>query len=302
MKLAEIGTDDITFFDVVVRSRTLTMAARELQVTPAAISKRLRSLENKLGVVLLARSTRRLSLTDEGERFIRHGREISAQLSELVRSLKDGASIPTGLLRVNATLGFGRSYIAPLISSFARLYPQVKVQLQLTVDPPPLSQNDFDVCIRFGAPPDSRVHAYLLAPNRRILCASPAYLAKHGAPEMPAELNNHAIIAIRQGDAAYGIWRLTRDGQTEAVKVSGALSSNDGEVAVNWALADHGILMRAQWDVRAYLESGRLKQVLENWHTPDADLYAVVPTQHNAQSRVRCFIAHLQTYFAHHKG
>ncbi len=298
MKNADTSIEDITFFDVVVRSRSLSAAARELQVSPAAVSKRLTSLEKKLGVLLLNRSTRRLSLTDEGERFIRQGREIAAQLAAMVRALKSGNSAPSGLLRVNATLGFGRSYIAPLISSFVRAHPRVQVQLQLTVDPPALSQNEFDVGIRFGAPPDSRVHAYLLAANQRVLCASPGYLAKFGTPQTPQDLSNHATIAIRQGEAAYGVWRLTQNGRTEAIKVHGPLSSNDGEVAVNWALAGHGILLRSHWDVRRYLASGRLKQVLTDWETPDADLYAVVPTQHNAQARVRLFVAHLEDYFA----
>jgi LysR family transcriptional regulator, transcriptional activator for dmlA len=298
MKNPDTSVEDISFFDVVVRSRSLSAAARELQVSPAAVSKRLASLEKKLGIVLLNRSTRRLSLTDEGERFIRQGREIAAQLAEMIRALKSGNSAPSGLLRVNATLGFGRSYIAPLVSSFARSYPRVQVQLQLTVDPPALSQNEYDVCIRFGAPPDSRVHAYLLAPNQRVLCASPGYLAKHGTPRAPQDLTNHATIAIRQGEAAYGVWQLTQGTRREAIKVHGPLSSNDGEVAVNWALSGHGILLRSHWDVRRYLASGRLKQVLADWQTPDADLYALVPTQHNAQARVRLFVGHLQDYFA----
>jgi LysR family transcriptional regulator, transcriptional activator for dmlA len=300
MKYTDTSIEDISFFDAVVRSRSLTAAARELQVSPAAVSKRLATLEKKLDVVLLNRSTRRLGLTDEGERFIRQGRDIAAQLAEMVRGLKSGNTAASGLLRVNATLGFGRSYIAPLVSSFVRNHPRVHIQLQLTVDPPGLSQNEFDVCVRFGAPPDSRLHAYLLAPNERVLCASPGYLAKHGTPQTPSDLANHATIAIRQGEAAYGVWQLTQGARREAIKVHGPLSSNDGEVAVNWALSGHGILLRSHWDVRRYLASGRLKQVLPDWQTPDADLYAVVPTQHNAQPRVRLFVEHLQNYFAAH--
>ena len=114
---------------------------------------------------------------------------------------------PKGLLRVNATLGFGRSHVAPLISRFVRRYPQVEVQLQLSVNPPPLTEDSFDVCIRFGAPPDARVVARRIAPNRRLLCAAPAYLARHGVPKSPHDLVHHNCIGIRQGEEAYGTWR-----------------------------------------------------------------------------------------------
>jgi LysR family transcriptional regulator, transcriptional activator for dmlA len=207
--------------------------------------------------------------------------------------LTRAVAAPKGLLRVNATLGFGRSNIAPLISQFAKSYPQVQVQLQLTVNPPPLSEDAFDVCIRFGEPPDARVIARRIASNRRLLCAAPAYLAKHGTPQVPHELVQHNCVGIRQGDEAYGIWHLTQMAspkRTETVKVRGTLSTNDGEIAVTWALAGHGILMRAEWDIAKYLKSGRLHQVLENWQTPPADIYAVYPQRHQTAARVRTFV------------
>ena len=119
-------------------------------------------------------------------------------------------STPSGQLRVNATLGFGRSHIAPVISRFVRKYPRVDVRLQLSVDPPPLTEDAFDVCIRFGPPPDARIIARHIAPNRRLLCASPAYLARNGEPKVPADLAHHNFISIRQGEEAYGLLRLAR--------------------------------------------------------------------------------------------
>ena len=202
------------------------------------------------------------------------------------------------MLRVNATLGFGRMHVAPAIATFARLYPKVEVQLQLSVNPPPLTDDAFDVCVRFGEPPDARVVARLLAPNRRLLCASPAYLQRHGTPRTPHELAGHSIIAIRQGDEAYGSWRRRSGKRVETVRVRGNLSTNDGEIAVSWALAGLGIVLRAEWDIARYLRSGRLQQVLENWQTPPADIHAVYPVRHQGTARVRVFVDHLAQEFA----
>jgi len=171
--------------------------------------------------------------------------------------------------------------------------PGVQVQLQLSASPPPLTQDSFDVCVRFGEPPDARVIARLLAPNRRLLCASPGYLARRGTPKTPADLARHDTIAIRQGDEAYGVWRLRSGKRTETVKVHGPLSSNDGEIAVQWALAGHGIVLRAEWDVARYLKSGRLREVLPSWQSPPADIYAVYPVQVQGAARVKAFVEHL---------
>jgi LysR family transcriptional activator of dmlA len=208
---------------------------------------------------------------------------------------------PKGLLRVNATLGFGRSHVAPLVSRFAKRHPEVEVQLQLTVNPPPLTDDVFDVCVRFGAPPDSRLVARHLAANRRLLCASPSYLTRHGNPKTPDDLLRHQCITIRQGDEAYGVWRLCGRGRhavAKSIKVRGALSTNDGGIAVSWALDGHGILMRAEWDIERHLKSGRLVQVLPQFDTPDADIHAVYPQRHQASRRVRVFVEFLATAFA----
>jgi DNA-binding transcriptional LysR family regulator len=174
----------------------------------------------------------------------------------------------------------------------------VQVQLQLTVNPPLLSEDVYDVCIRFGEPPDNRVIARRIAANRRLICAAPSYLERHGTPKTPSELTAHNCIGIRQGDEAYGTWHLSAGAKTETVKVRGNLNTNDGEIAVNWALAGHGLLMRAEWDVAKYLRSGRLKQVLENYQTPPADIYAIYPQRHQTAARVRAFVDFLVVKFA----
>jgi LysR family transcriptional activator of dmlA len=285
---------DLSFFCTLAAAGSLSAAARELGITPPAVSKHLALMESRIGVALVNRTTRRMSLTQEGELYLENARRILSEIDGMEELLGVGKGTPKGLLRVNATLGFGRRHVAPVISRFVRKYPDVEVQLQLSVNPPPLSEDAFDVCVRFGAPPDSRVISRFLAPNRRLLCASPGYLAKHGTPKVPNDLVRHSCIGIRQGEEAYGVWRLSsgkgRNTTAEAVKTRGTVTTNDGEVAVSWALDGHGILLRAEWDIRRYLDSGRLVHVLPHYSTPDADIHAVYPKRHQLASRVRAFV------------
>ena len=295
-----IAPADLGFFSTLCASASLSAAARELGVSTAAVSKRLTQMEARLGLALVARTTRRMSLTPEGEQLLASARRILAEVHELEQQLVGSQAQARGLLRVNATLGFGRSQVGPAISRYAREQPQVEVQLQLSVHPPPLSDDSWDVNIRFGPPPDARVMARLLARNRRLLCASPAYLAAFGEPKTPADLARLRCTGIRQGDEAFGLWRLARgrDTPAEAVKTRGMLSTNDGEIAVGWALDGHGILMRAEWDIARYLASGRLVPVLGAYRTPDADIYAVWPQRLQLSARVRSFVDFLAGSFA----
>jgi len=283
---------DLGFFSALAMAGSLSAAAREMRITTAAVSKRLSQMEARLGVPLVNRTTRRMSLTVEGETVLRHARSILAEMADLEQQLGASRSTPSGLLRVNATLGFGRSHIGPLISRFVQQYPQVDAQLQLSADPPSLTDDAFDVCIRFGPPPDTRVIARKIADNQRLLCASPAYVALHGEPKTPADLAQHNFISIRQGGEAYGVIKLAkgRQGQAETVKTRGNLTTNDGSIAVQWALDGHGILLRAEWDIRHHLAQGQLIQLLPHYRTPDADIYAIYPAQHKSAARVRAFV------------
>lgn len=292
---------DLAFFSALAAARSLSGAARELGITTPAVSKRLAQMETRLGMSLVNRTSRRMSLTPEGELYLTHARRILGEIDDLAELLGISKATPQGLLRVNATLGFGRSHVAPLISKFVKKHPNIEVQLQLSVSPPPLADDAFDVCIRFGAPPDARVIARRVAPNRRLLVASPVYLARHGEPKTPHELAHHNCIGIRQGEEAYGVWRLSSGRgrqRAETVKIRGNLTTNDGEIAVNWALDGHGILMRAEWDIARYVKSGRLVQVLSHYDTPDADIYAVYPQRHQLAGRVRAFVDYLATSLA----
>lgn len=289
---------EMAFFSLLARLGSFSAAARELDVTTPAVSKRLAQMESRLGVQLMNRTTRRIGLTAEGELYLTHARRILAEIDDMEQLVTRAIAAPKGLLRVNATLGFGRSHVAPLISAFAKANPDVQVQLQLSVNPPPVNEDSFDVCVRFGEPPDARILSRRIAPNRRLLCAAPSYLARQGVPRTPHDLAQHNCICIRQGDEAYGLWRLSAGKRSESVKVRGNLSTSDGEIAVNWALAGHGIIMRSEWDIARYLRSGRLRLVLEGYQTPPADIHAVYPQRHQVSARVRAFVDFLEAHFS----
>ncbi len=278
------------FFATLARHASLSATARALDITPPAVTKRLAQMEQRLGVRLVNRSTRTLSLTAEGELYLAHAGKILAEIREMEEQVASSRGAPKGLLRVNATLGFGRTTIAPLISAFAQAYPEVEVQLQLTDRPINLVEEAFDLGIRFGELPDTRLTARKLMSNRRFLCAAPSYLQRFGTPQTPDELAAHRCILHRQNDDAHGVWRLSKGRKTETVKVAGTLSSNDGDVVLNWALDGHGILLRSEWDARKYLASGRLQQVLKDYRPAPADLFAYYPSRRNMPARLRAFI------------
>jgi DNA-binding transcriptional LysR family regulator len=291
-------SSDLAFFAVVARQDSLAAAAAELGVTPPAVSRRLAALETRLGVRLLNRTTRRQSLTPEGERYLDEGARILRDIEGLERSLSASREQARGLLRVNATLGFGRCHLAPAIADFALRYPEVEVILQLTDRPLDLTATATDVGVRFGPPPDTRVLARRIAANRRLLCASPAYLAASGEPADPQELARHRCIVIRENTRAYNSWELTDGERQTTVKVRGGLSSNHGEVAVGWALAGHGIVLRSEWDVAPHLRGGELRRVLAPWVGAVADIHAVYPQRHLLSAKVKVFVDFLAERFA----
>ena len=294
-------TTDLSFFTLLARQPSLAAAAQLLGVTPPAVSRRLAALEQRLGVRLLNRTTRRLSLTPQGERYLEHGEQILRDIESLERSLSASHESPRGLLRINATFGFGRRHLAPLIADFAKLWPEVEIILQLTDRPLDLTEHAMDIGIRFGEPPDARILARKIAANRRLLCASPDYLARHGRPLTPRDLAAHACIVIRENNAAFNNWQLADGKQQTMVKVRGPLSTNHGEIAVDWALAGHGIVLRSEWDIAGYLRSGQLIRVLEPWLGSSADIHAVFPQRHHLSATVRVFLDFLAERFADYR-
>ena len=288
---------DLAFFSLLARQPSLAAAAQIIGVTPPAVSRRLAALEKRLGVRLLNRTTRRLSLTPEGERYLEDGDQILRDIENLERSLSESRGTPRGLLRINASFGFGRRHLAPLISDFVKTWPDVEIILQLSDRPLDLTEHALDIGIRFGMPPDSRILARKIATNRRLLCASPDYLAQHGVPLEPRDLLAHRCIVIRENDRAFNNWQLTDGKQQTMVKVHSPLAVNHGEIAVDWALAGHGIVLRSEWDIAADLRRGDLVRVLAPWVGASADIHAVYPTRHHLSAKVRVFLDFLAARF-----
>ncbi|MDN3219684.1 LysR family transcriptional regulator [Pseudomonas nunensis] len=292
-------TLDLSFFYLLSNKGSLAATARELGVTPPAVSKRLTALEARLGIRLVNRTTRSMSLTSEGELYFSHAARILTQVNELEQLVSSNRATPKGLIRVNASLGFGRRYIGPALAAFFAQYPEVEIQLEISDHPLDLATHGFDLGIRFGTLPDAAFHARKIASNRRLLCASPLYLDKYGTPKKLAELQDHNCIFIRQNESPYGVWSFNNGGRKENIKVHGALGCNDGEVALNWALDGFGILLRAEWDIARYVRSGRLRVVLEDQTPTRADVYAVYPQQLHLSARVRSLIDFLIERFKH---
>nr|WP_314578983.1 LysR family transcriptional regulator [uncultured Pseudomonas sp.] len=290
---------DLQFFYLLAKQGSLASTARELGVTPPAVSKRLSALEARLGIRLVNRTTRSMSLTAEGELYFSHAARILTQIEEVEQLVSSSRATPKGLIRVNASLGFGRRYIGPALAAFFARYPEVEIQLEISDHPLDLTAHGFDLGIRFGTLPDAAFHARKIASNRRLLCASPLYLEKHGVPTRLTDLQNHNCIFLRQNETPYGVWSFTNGGKTQNIKVRGALGCNDGEVALNWALEGFGILLRAEWDIARYVRSGRLRLVLEDQTPTRADVYAVYPQQLHLSARVRSLIDFLVERFKH---
>lgn len=288
-----MSDSDLAFFRLLARHASFAATARELGVSPSAVSRRLARLEDRLGVRLLNRTTRKVSLTGEGEEYFREAARILRQIDELEHRLTAARETPRGLLRVNATFGFSRAYLAPAISEFKRRYPEVGVQLVLSDAPLNLVEEGLDIGIRFGSPPDSRLVMRPLLKNRRVLCAAPGYLDLHGVPKALSDLDRHNCIVLRQDLDAYDVWRFDEvGGELPSAKVSGDLSTNDGEIALAWALDGHGIMLRSEWDVARHVRHGRLCVLLPDY-VQTANVSAVYPARHNLSAKVRVFIESL---------
>ena len=290
-----MSESELSFFVMLARRESFSATARDLGLSASAVSRRLARLEDRLGVRLLNRTTRRVSLTGEGEAYFTQAIRLLGEIEALEHSLADTRETPSGLLRVNATLGFSRAYLAPAISDFHCRYPAVEVQLVVTDAPMNLVEEGIDLGIRFGAPPISRMVMRLLQRNRRFLCAAPSYLARHGAPQTVTDLQTHSCIVLRQNHEAYDVWRFDDlDGETPSAKVGGGLSTNDGEIALGWVLDGHGIMMRSEWDIVHHVRNGRLRVVLPEC-MQTANVSAVYPERHNLSAKVRVFVDYLAT-------
>jgi LysR family transcriptional activator of dmlA len=291
---------DLEIFAELAARESFSSTARSLGVTTSAISKRLAALESRVGLRLVHRTTRKISLTPEGHLVLQHARAILNEFSRLDETVNSSRDEPRGLVRVNATFRFGREHIASAIAKAKQKYPKLTVELLLSDRPLDPVREGVDLTIQFGSPPDARIIARRLHRNRRFLCASPEYLKKHGAPQTLEELQNHSCIVLKQNQDIYDNWHLIRRGKLENVRVSGDLSTNDGEVALKWVLKGLGIMLRSEWDIAELVRHDRLRIVLPEYSERDADIYAIYQQGSSLPLKVRALLEILQEHVDKH--
>lgn len=294
-----ISTDDLIFFRMIASSPSLAQAARRLNVTPPAVTQRLRALETKVGVKLIDRTSRGLSLTDEGELVAQEGGTIIEAIDDLSQRLASRTSRVSGHLRIAAPYGFGRHHIAPVAQQFAIDHQSASVTLELSDSPIRQMSEIWDIIVHIGALPESDRLVTTLAPNRRILCAAPAYLATAAPIEHPTDLATHRCLALRENNEDVTLWRFThpQNGKT-TVRIKPSLASNDGEIIRDWALAGLGVMVRSEWDVAHDLAAGRLREILHPWSLPAADVVALLHARQGRSGRTNAFLQALRERLA----
>jgi LysR family transcriptional activator of dmlA len=288
---------DLRVFVTVARQGSFSGAAQALGMSAAYVSKRIGVLEDALGVRLFQRTTRRIVITEDGEQAFTRAQAILESLEDLIDEASERRRAPSGQLRVCSSFGFGRNVVAPAIARLARAYPALQIRFEVfdrLVDP---VAEGFDLDVRIGDEIAPQLIARRLMVNHRILCAAPGYLAQHGAPRTLQDLAGHQCLVIKERDHPFGVWRLRAKSGDETVKVSGALSTNHGEVALRWALDGAGIVLRSRWHAQPLLDTGRLVQILPEY-TQEANVWAVYPQRLGNSAKVRVCVEFLERELA----
>ena len=275
--------NDLRVFMLVARRAGFAAVAEELGVSPAFVSKRIALLEQTLNVVLLHRTTRRVTITEEGERIYEWAQRILQDVGQMMDELSDVRQVPQGMLRIISSFGFGRQVVAPALSALAKAYPQLELRFDVEDRLVDLVNEGVDLDIRIGDDIAPNLIARKLATNYRILCASPEFIAQHGAPKHLTDLSALPCLVIKERDHPFG----------------GPLSSNHGEIVHQWCLDGQGIALRSWWDVSENIASGHLVQVLPEYYQP-ANVWAVYVSRLATSAKVRITVEFLRQYFAEH--
>jgi len=276
------GFLDMLVFVRVTEAGSLSRAARELGFSLTVVSRKLSRLEERLGVRLINRTTRSLTLTEEGSRFYDRSVRILAEIEDAETEAASGRDSAIGTLKVTATFAFGVRWLAPLLAEFQQSHPMLNVRLDTTDGLINIVEDGYDLAIRFGDLADSSLIARQLAPNRRVICAAPAYLDRSGRPSSIEDLVNYDVVSF--GDPPNMHWTF-EDGRS--VNVRSRLGSNNGELAHRWALQGRGLILKSIWDVEDDVASGKLEIVLPDQRLPAAPIHAVFPHNRLAAAKVR---------------
>ncbi|MDR0191944.1 LysR family transcriptional regulator [Pseudomonas yamanorum] len=281
---------DLRLFVRIVAAGSLSEAARRLHSSLPAVSRRLSGLESRLGVRLINRGSRHFSLTEEGALLHERGMFILDELDAVVAEVGTKLEAPHGHIRVGAPLEIGRRRIAPLIAEFSRRYPRITVELVLSDSPADVAGDDLDVGLMTDEPSDTGMVSRRLLSSRRVVCASPEYLAQHGSPQTPQDLLHHDCLRLVRGRRIFDRWTFQENGHALEVQIKGTLLSNNAEVIHDWAVEGSGIVLKALWDIQSDLSEGRLIALLEPYANDYLFLNAVFPSRRHLPPRVRVFL------------
>jgi LysR family transcriptional activator of dmlA len=279
------------------RKGSFSAAAEELGASPAYVSKRIGILEDSLGVRLFHRTTRHMSITEEGAVVLRSAIQILDSVDELIQRVSATRTKPRGLLRISSSFGFGRNVVARMVHDMVTANPGLQVRLEVFDRIVDVASEGFDLDIRVGDDIAPHLVARRLASNHRVLLAAPSYLQRRGRPRQPIDLMEHDCIVIKERDHSFGVWRLCDGARDETVKVAGTLSSNNGEIAAQWAAQGQGIVLRSTWNLAPLLAAGQLQQVMPGWYQ-EANIWAVYPPHLKTSAKVRACVDFLRDRFA----
>jgi DNA-binding transcriptional LysR family regulator len=284
----------IETFAAVAAKGSLSAVAQAEGIAPAVIGRRLDALEERLGVKLLVRTTRKITLTFEGSAFLEDCQRIINDMQNAEASVSAGGVKASGHLRVSAPAGFGRRHVAPLVPKFTARHPDVSVSLDLTDRMVDLVNEGFDCAVRLGELPDSSLVSLKLGENRRVCVASPAYLAERGRPTDLAALGQHNCLALGASANQQRGWVFQQDGKVVTIKVSGTMECSDGAVLHEWCIEGRGLAWRSWWEVGEDIGAGRLVSVLDAYAAPPIGIHAVFPQRRHLPLRVRLFLDSLK--------
>ena len=288
----------IETFVSVIQHGSMTAAAQAEGVAPAIIGRRLDALEERLGVKLLVRTTRRMALTHEGSSFLEDCQRLLTDWANSEASVSAGGVKASGHMRLTAPAGFGRRHVAPLVPQFRELHPEVTVSLNLSDRVVDLAREGFDCSVRVGDLPDSSLVSVRLADNRRLCVATPEFLAQHGTPQHPQELSRYTCLTLSSDASQTRGWAFQVQGQVVHYKPNGPMDCSDGQVLKDWCLAGAGIAWRSTWEVQQEIQSGALVALLEEFAAPPNGIYAVFAQRKHMPLRVRLWIDFLKNQYA----
>ena len=287
----------IESFVAVSTKGSLTAAALAEGVAPAVIGRRIDALEERLGVKLLVRTTRRITLTHEGSAFLEDCQRLLADLANAEASVTAGGVKASGHLRITAPAGFGRRHVAPLVPGFLAQHADVSLSLNLSDRVVDIVNEGFDCAVRVGDLPDSSLVSVRLADNRRLCVAAPSYLGRAGTPQSPAELTKHQCLTLSSDASQTRGWAFLVEGEVTHLRPGGRLDCSDGQVLHDWCLAGLGLAWRSTWEVEGDIAAGRLRPLLEDYAAPPNGIYAVFPQRRHLPLRVRLWIDYVKHSF-----